>query len=110
MCTGNGFGEEGIELLRGSLEAKGHLDALGSLSADEGDEEEEEEEERKDEDGDSAQETSHTEDGRDDSMAEKMRVVSVSLPTTQYGQGRTNISLFSLLPNQHNRLMFSLNS
>ena len=50
--AGNCFGEEGIELLRGSLEAKGHIEALGSLSDDEDveheDEEEEEEEETRD--------------------------------------------------------------
>ena len=41
------FGEDGVELLRESLEAKGLVDALGSLSDDEGvsDGEEEEEEE-----------------------------------------------------------------
>ncbi len=48
FIIGNIFGEDGIELLRESLEAKGIIDALGSLSDDEGlesDEEEEEEEE-----------------------------------------------------------------
>ena len=48
LVIGNIFGEDGIELLRESLEAKGLIDALGSLSDDEGlesDEEEEEEEE-----------------------------------------------------------------
>ena len=48
MLVGNIFGEDGIELLRESLEAKGLIDALGSLSDDEGvesDEEGEEEEE-----------------------------------------------------------------
>ena len=36
LVTGNAFGEEGVELLRESLEAKGLLDMLGSLSDDEG--------------------------------------------------------------------------
>ena len=45
MLVGNIFGEDGIELLRESLEAKGLIDALGSLSDDEGLESEEEEEE-----------------------------------------------------------------
>ncbi len=39
---GNHFGEEGIELLRESIEAKGLVDALGSLSDDEGIDSEEE--------------------------------------------------------------------
>ena len=56
--------------MRGSLEAKGHIDALGTLSDDEGDDEDEEEGEDEKED-----ETSHTEDARDDSAAEKTRVV-----------------------------------
>ena len=46
MCVlylGNCFGTGGIELLRESLEAKGCLEALGSLSDDEGSDEEEEE-------------------------------------------------------------------
>lgn len=33
---GNIFGEDGIETIRELLEVKGHLDALGSLSDDEG--------------------------------------------------------------------------
>ena len=45
MLVGNIFGEDGIELLRESLEAKGLIDALGSLSDDEGLESDEEEEE-----------------------------------------------------------------
>ena len=40
--VGNAFGEDGIELLRESLEAKGLVDALGSLSDDEGVESDEE--------------------------------------------------------------------
>ena len=44
LVIGNAFGEDGIELLRESLEAKGLADALGSLSDDEGLESEEEEE------------------------------------------------------------------
>ena len=49
--SGNCVGEEGIERLRESLEAKGKLDTLGSLSDDEGagSEEEEEEEEGEEE-------------------------------------------------------------
>ena len=47
--TGNSFGENGIELLRGSLEAKGLTDALGTLSDDEGSEDEEEGEEGEEE-------------------------------------------------------------
>ena len=47
--VGNTFGEEGIELLRESLEAKGLVDFLGSLSDDEGLESEEEEEEEEEE-------------------------------------------------------------
>ena len=34
--TGNMFGEDGIETIRELLEVKGRLDALGSLSDDEG--------------------------------------------------------------------------
>jgi hypothetical protein len=51
-ATGNAFGEDGIELLRGSLEAKGQLEVLGSLSDDEGLEEEEDEEEEENEEED----------------------------------------------------------
>jgi len=51
--VGNCLGEYGIELLMESLEAKGRLDALGSLSEDEGAESEDEEgEEGEDADGD----------------------------------------------------------
>lgn len=51
--NGNCLGEYGIELLMESLEAKGRLDALGSLSEDEGAESEDEEgEEGEDADGD----------------------------------------------------------
>ena len=49
--TGNAFGEEGIELLRESLEAKGLIDILGTLSDDEGGESEEEEEEEGESEG-----------------------------------------------------------
>lgn len=46
--TGNCFGEEGIELLRGSLEAKGLADALASLSDDEGLEDDDEDDQSDD--------------------------------------------------------------
>ena len=49
---GNCLGENGIELLRESLEAKGRLDALGSLSEDEGVESGDEDGEGEDADGD----------------------------------------------------------
>ena len=49
MPTGNAFGEDGIELLRESLEAKGLIDHLGSLSDDEELDSEEEEEEEEEE-------------------------------------------------------------
>lgn len=95
--TGNAFGEDGIELLRGSLEAKGHLDALGTLSDDEGLEEDDEEEEEEEVGNDD--ETSHREDVRDDSIAEKMRVVSVLPLPPRDGQDRTdNVEKFSFPP------------
>lgn len=61
--------------MRGSLEAKGHLDALGSLSDDEGLEDEDEEETEEGREDNSVLDTSHTEDIRDNSTAEKVRVV-----------------------------------
>lgn len=81
--------------MRGSLEAKGHLDALGSLSDDEGSGDDSEEEGEGNEDN-SAQETSHTEDIRDDSTA--VRVVCNTLynapsPPTRNGRDRTCFSL-----------------
>ena len=52
--AGNIFGEDGIELLRGAMAAKGHEDVLGSMSDDEllAEEDEEEEEEEEEERGD----------------------------------------------------------
>ena len=44
LLIGNALGEDGIELLRESLDAKGLADALGSLSDDEGVESDEEDE------------------------------------------------------------------
>lgn len=85
LNPGNCFGEEGIELLRGSLEAKGHMEVLGSLSDDEGldndsdnegldndSDRDEEEGEREDE----AVDEIKTEDVRDRSVAETLRAVS----------------------------------
>lgn len=64
FSTGNAFGEEGIELLRESLEAKGLVDLLGSLSDDEGGESEEEEEEGEEEAGVEEEQEEH-EGGKD---------------------------------------------
>ena len=69
---GNDFGEEGIDLLRESLEAKGCLDVLGSLSDDEGIEGEGEEEEE--EEGESEEDTSQEESAivqQNDSLSEQ---------------------------------------
>ena len=54
--SGNCLGEDGIELLREVLEAKGCIDALGSLSDDEGLESDEEEEEGGGESGEEEEE------------------------------------------------------
>ena len=43
VLAGNVFGKDGIELLKESLDAKGLVDALGSLSDDEGGDSDEEE-------------------------------------------------------------------
>lgn len=40
ICTGNCFGEEGVEMIKEMMESKGHLEVLGTLSDDEGEEEE----------------------------------------------------------------------
>lgn len=76
--TGNIFGAGGIELLRGSLEAKGHIDALGTLSDDEGSEDEDGEKEEEEEDeSTTANETNQSEDIEEDSTAETTRLVSL---------------------------------
>ena len=71
---GNVFGEEGIELLRESLEAKGLVDLLGSLSDDEGGESEEEEEEEEEEEG-AEEEQEESEGGKDSVLGEEESVV-----------------------------------
>ncbi len=68
LAPGNCFGEEGIELLRGSLEAKGHIEALGSLSDDEEVEHDGEDEEEREEE--------EEEDTRDDTRPKAIAVVS----------------------------------
>ena len=60
MCLflGNMFGETGIEIIKETMESKGQLDILGSLSDDEG---EEDEDENEDEDeGSEPEETDQT--------------------------------------------------
>ena len=68
LSVGNAFGEEGIELLRESLEAKGLVDLLGSLSDDEGgesEEEEDEEQEEEEEEEGAEEEHGESEGGKD---------------------------------------------
>ncbi|XP_022086163.1 ran GTPase-activating protein 1-like [Acanthaster planci] len=60
--NGNIFGEEGVELIRGVLEARGQLDALGSLSDDEGDDSDYEDVDE-DEDTEEAEEGEEEEEG-----------------------------------------------
>ena len=44
LIAGNAIGEDGIEEVKGWLVSNGHLDALGSLSDDEGEADDDEEE------------------------------------------------------------------
>ena len=74
LLVGNIFGEDGIELLRESLEAKGLIDALGSLSDDEGLESDEEEEEEEGEGGESG--------GEGDQSREKELLEESPIPKT----------------------------
>lgn len=83
MCfSGNCFGETGVELVRESLEAKGHAEVLGSLSDDEGsgtDEEgsDGEEEEKKEEEEDEEVEKELNGDKTEEiNASETKRVVS----------------------------------
>ncbi|CAH1777387.1 unnamed protein product [Owenia fusiformis] len=85
---GNQFGEEGCELLRATLEAVDMLDALGSLSDDEGSEDE-------DEAGDDAEEDSDNEDNQDDEEGEivedpALQVQGKAISPSQQKQGGDN--------------------
>ena len=92
MPTGNAFGEDGIELLRESLEAKGLIDHLGSLSDDEEldtEEEEEEEEgaEKEGEEGEKVEEGSESGGGggggEKDSTIEEEEEVKADISSTE---------------------------
>ena len=82
MNIGNCFGEDGIELLRGSLAAKGHEDVLGSLSDDEGledeDEEEEEEEEERGDSGEILEQSKEADVSHDSSATETVSGLMVT--------------------------------
>ena len=72
LVIGNIFGEDGIELLRESLEAKGLIDALGSLSDDEGLESDEEEEEEEGEgEGEGGESGGEADQSREENLLEK---------------------------------------
>jgi hypothetical protein len=71
LVIGNIFGEDGIELLRESLEAKGIIDALGSLSDDEGLESDEEEEEEEEGEGEGGESGGEADQSREEKMLEE---------------------------------------
>lgn len=74
---GNLFGEEGVEQVREMMEANGHLEILGSLSDDEGDEEEEqekEEEEEEEEENQTVIPSSDTQTNTNSSLPQTVRV------------------------------------
>ena len=62
MCLflGNMFGETGIEIIKETMESKGQLDILGSLSDDEGEEDEDENENEDEDEGSEPEETDQT--------------------------------------------------
>ncbi|XP_013402920.1 ran GTPase-activating protein 1 isoform X1 [Lingula anatina] len=61
--NGNQLGEEGVELIQGTLEAMGRLDCLASLSDDEGDDEDED-----DEEGDASRQEEEEEEDDDEGL------------------------------------------
>ncbi|XP_071787052.1 ran GTPase-activating protein 1-like [Asterias amurensis] len=60
--NGNSFGEEGVELVRGVLESSGRIDALGTLSDDEGDDSDDDDDDYEDVDDDDEDENEDEED------------------------------------------------
>ncbi|XP_038055646.1 ran GTPase-activating protein 1-like [Patiria miniata] len=76
--NGNSFGEEGVELVRAVLEANGHLDALGSLSDDEGDDSDDDYEDvDDDEDTEDAEEEQEEGDDGEESQDPELQVQGV---------------------------------
>ena len=98
MLVGNIFGEDGIELLRESLEAKGLIDALGSLSDDEGLESEEEEEEEEEEgEGEGGESGGEADQSREEELLEESPVPKTDDRTPQQKTvSRPNNSWISL--------------
>ena len=82
LLLGNTFGEDGIELLRESLEAKGLIDALGSFSDDEGVSDGEEEEEEEEEEGEGEGEGGQDSKGEADQNREEELSEESPIPKT----------------------------
>ncbi|XP_071493304.1 ran GTPase-activating protein 1-like [Diadema antillarum] len=81
--NGNSFGEEGIELIQSIMESNNHIDALGSLSDDEGsdddDSEDEEDEEDEEEEVEDAEEGTEV---KDPNLQVRGTAISPKQPTT----------------------------
>ena len=60
LFLGNMFGETGIEIIKETMESKGQLDILGSLSDDEGEEDENEDENEDEDEGSEPEEKDPT--------------------------------------------------
>ncbi|XP_072040661.1 ran GTPase-activating protein 1-like [Amphiura filiformis] len=90
--NGNCFGDEGCELIKGVMEANDRLDALGTLSDDEGDEDEDDSDEYEDVDDDDEEEETGEDQGEVvDDPALQVRGTQLTPRSPREGEIKENV-------------------